>query len=184
LAQCCGNGTCETGEDCITCAADCPSGAGGSPGVCGNGTCEPTFGEDCLSCASDCNGKTGGKPSRRFCCGDGDGTNPVDCTDARCTSDGYQCGTVSGGGTCCGDFACEGDEDCATCAVDCQMSTTEVNYCADGLDNDCDGPADCNDSDCTGDPACDTPTCGAKGDACSTDTDCCSGNCLPAGKCK
>jgi hypothetical protein len=84
----CGNGSCESGEDCASCAADCGS-CGGctyycsdygySPGqcvsgwecnwpcidytgcssgpVCGNGSCES--GEDCASCAADC-GSCGG----------------------------------------------------------------------------------------------------------------------------
>jgi lysophospholipase L1-like esterase len=44
----CGDGTCEGGEDCGSCAADC----GTCPPVCGDGTCDP--GEDCASCAADC----------------------------------------------------------------------------------------------------------------------------------
>ncbi|MFQ5514487.1 MAG: hypothetical protein ACE5FG_08595 [Myxococcota bacterium] len=44
----CGNGTCESGESCDTCSADC----GECGPVCGNGVCQP--GETCASCASDC----------------------------------------------------------------------------------------------------------------------------------
>lgn len=52
----CGNGTCDPGEDCLGCAADCPGVVGGKPAdrwCCGNGTCEP-HGEDAASCAIDC----------------------------------------------------------------------------------------------------------------------------------
>ena len=43
----CGDGTCDPGEDYITCPADCSA-----PPICGDGTCDP--GEDHLSCPSDC----------------------------------------------------------------------------------------------------------------------------------
>lgn len=53
----------------------------------------------------------------------------------------------------------------------------EINLCNDGLDNDCDGLADCIDTDCVGDPAC-GPPCGdgfcdpATEDQCSCAADC------------
>jgi len=59
--------------------------------TCGNTICEPAGGEDCLSCAADCNGVQGGNPGNRFCCGDGDGENPVSCADPRCTDLGNTC---------------------------------------------------------------------------------------------
>ena len=52
----CGNGTCDAGEDCHSCAADCDGRTGGKPTLrycCGNGTCE-AVGEDSLSCPIDC----------------------------------------------------------------------------------------------------------------------------------
>src|SRR5262249_49459363 len=50
----CGNGWCEAGEDCSTCAYDC-----GSCGpVCGDGWCD--WGEDCSTCSYDCGGCGGG----------------------------------------------------------------------------------------------------------------------------
>jgi hypothetical protein len=58
---------------------------------CGNTICEPAGGEDCLSCEADCNGIQSGNPGNRYCCGDGDGENPVDCTDPRCTGNGNTC---------------------------------------------------------------------------------------------
>ena len=75
-SPCNSDGICQPGEDCSNCA-DCllqvPQ-----PGICGDGVCEPTRGEDCLSCEEDCNGVQSGSPAGRFCCGDGDGSNPVD----------------------------------------------------------------------------------------------------------
>ena len=56
------------------------------------GVDEATFGgEDCLSCPTDCNGVQSGNPGNQYCCGDGAGTNPVDCSDSRCTASGYTC---------------------------------------------------------------------------------------------
>ncbi len=44
----CGNASCESGESCSTCPADC----GTCPAVCGNDSCES--GETCASCQADC----------------------------------------------------------------------------------------------------------------------------------
>jgi hypothetical protein len=52
----CGDGTCQAGEDCNTCPADCIGRTGGKPSsrfCCGNGVCEPV-GEDAAVCAIDC----------------------------------------------------------------------------------------------------------------------------------
>ena len=146
----CGDGVCDPaiGEKCDTCALDCPSGDPILPG-CGNGFCEPHQGEDCLSCAADCRGKQNGNPNNRYCCGGGGGQNPVDCTDNRCSSGGYQCSDILPGGFCCGDLICEADGgECALC-----------------------------DADCSTDPICDGPTCDDLGQACSEDADCCSNKC-------
>ncbi len=115
-ANCCGNGTCESGEDCRYCPDDCISGGNGSS-YCGDGACDDLT-EDCVSCPSDCNGRQKGKPSKRFCCGDGGGQGPVDCTDDRCESRGFTCGTTAL--FCCGNATCEGEEDNANCSIDCQ----------------------------------------------------------------
>jgi hypothetical protein len=197
---CDNDGTCETGEDCNNCPNDCISGSGG----CGNGVCEPTLGEDCLSCPGDCAGFQTGKPSGRYCCGDGDGVNPVGCGDARCTSGGYQCSSTPAA-YCCGDLACEGAETPYNCAIDCgpppvcpdgtcdlgedQCScpadcgtppSTETS-CTDGVDNDCDTLTDCLDTvDCGTDPAC---VCLARGETCTLDSECCSNRCH-RGACK
>jgi len=94
VANYCGNGVCESGEDCSVCPDDCISFDAG----CGNGICEPSLGENCVNCLADCNGRQSGKLSARFCCGDGDA---VDCDDARCVTDGFACSTESGE-LCCG----------------------------------------------------------------------------------
>ncbi len=168
------DGICEAGEDCNTCPNDCVSGLSGGA-VCGNGICEAGDGEDCLSCAADCAGTQNGKPGNRYCCGDGDGQNPVDCSDSRCTTGGVQCTDVPALPTtfCCGDLTCDSGENCANCALDC---TIGVELCTGGLDDDCDGAIDCDDSDCAGDPAC-VLSCIDVGFSCQKDSDCCTGNC-------
>ena len=170
------NGICEAGEDCTTCPGDCPSGTS-SGASCGNGVCEAGNGEDCVSCPDDCNGRQGGKPSNRYCCGDGDGVNPVPCSDSRCSDGGNTCTDVpnTGGSYCCGDLTCDSGESCVNCAIDCRTNPTEI--CNNGIDDDCIGGADCSDPACAADPVCETPPCGGKGDACSTDSDCCNNKC-------
>jgi C1A family cysteine protease len=193
----CGNGVCDPVEDCNTCPNDCIG--GGSDAGCGNGVCEPAVGEDCRSCPNDCAGRQTGKPSKRFCCGD-----DVGCVDSRCTSDGYACGSTPVP-FCCGDNVCEGAEDSYNCEIDCGAPpycgdgscdededvcscpgdcgappTNEAGSCSDGIDNDCDGAADCDDGDCETDPAC---LCSQRGDPCSVNSECCSNRCN-RGKCK
>jgi hypothetical protein len=194
---CNNNGTCESGEDCNNCPADCISGDGGAD--CGNNVCETGAGEDCRSCPADCNGVTTGRPSGRYCCGD-----DVGCGDSRCTGNGNTCSTSGGGDPyCCGDGTCEGAEDGNNCSIDCGAPpycgdgvcndswgedtcscpedcgtppSSEVGLCTNGADDDCDGPVDCADGDCTDDPACD---CAPAGEYCDTGADCCSGSCHP-----
>lgn len=169
---CDNDGVCESGEDCNSCPNDCVSGT--RPGaVCGNGICEAGNGEDCLSCAADCNGTQKGKPANRFCCGDGDGTNPVPCSDASCSSGGFQCTDVPVATEtfCCGLFGCEPGEDCATCGLDCTIGD---EFCSGGLDEDCDGSIDCADSDCLLDAACLAADCSTFGTraSCNAEASC------------
>ncbi len=194
-AVCNEDGVCDVvdGEDCDGCAVDCVTGA-----ACGNGVCEAGDGEDCLSCPADCNGKQGGKPSKRFCCGDGDGENPVDCSDGRCSEGGLSCSDAPAPATCCGDLVCEGaedgyqcafdcgappecgdlncdpDEDSCSCPADCGAPPPSETSCTEGEDEDCDGAADCDDSDCSEDPAC---SCLPPGAACTEGAECCSESC-------
>jgi len=171
--------------------------------ACGNGACDPD--EDCLSCPQDCNGKQSGSPNKRFCCGDGDGQDPVDCSDSRCTSGGLACTDQPAPGTCCGDSVCEGPEDSSncsndcgapplcgddvcdagedpcTCPADCGISPASETSCTNNVDDDCDGAVDCDDQDCDGDLAC---TCLPKNAACTLDAECCSGDCKANGRCR
>jgi hypothetical protein len=136
---CNNDGTCDLGEDCNTCSGDCFTG----PSGCGNGTCEPSLGEDCLSCPADCNGRQKGKPSNQYCCGDGAGTNPVDCGDSRCTGGGLTCSNSTVPPTCCGDGTCEGAENSTNCEVDCGPTG---GGCGNGV---CEPGENCN--SCPGD---------------------------------
>ncbi|MCH9647445.1 MAG: S8 family serine peptidase [Deltaproteobacteria bacterium] len=182
---CDNDGFCELGEDCLGCPGDCVSGS--TPGsVCGNGVCEAGDGEDCVSCSQDCNGRQSGNPNNRYCCGDGDGTNPVPCSDSRCSTGGVSCTDVPilPGSFCCGLGGCESGEGCGTCSLDC---ATGAELCSDGVDNDCDGDIDCDDLDCLSDPGCGIVGCGsggaccATGQSCTTDSECCSNKCKGGG---
>lgn len=115
----CNDGSCDLGETCNSCASDCASSSGV---VCGNEICEAGNGEDCVGCGGDCNGQQSGKPANRFCCGDGDGTNPLPCADAICSTMGFQCTDTPTVPHCCGDLVCEGVEDDTNCPTDCAGS--------------------------------------------------------------
>jgi hypothetical protein len=161
-AYCNTDGTCDPGEDCVSCPNDCAQGSGAS---CGNGLCEAGDGENCLTCAADCAGKQTGSASKQFCCGfdDGEVTNPpvwsgcgVDVDDDRCidASANLFCRVTERVSACCGDKLCEGAETISSCANDCDPNVctpTEprIEYtCNDGEDNDCDALIDANDADC------------------------------------
>ena len=91
----CGDGACQTTEDCDTCPADCGA-------CCGNGACD--FDETCATCAADC--------------------GPCDCSDG-CTEslEGGCCGCACEGCVCALDaFCCDvlWDSSCTvTCGDDC-----------------------------------------------------------------
>lgn len=85
----CGNGACESGEDEVTCAADCRE-------VCGNGSCG--VGEDFGRCSVDC---------------------PPVCGDGSCNGDERPASCVLDCVTTCGNDACDGLEDRDNCPNDC-----------------------------------------------------------------
>ena len=163
---CNSDGVCDSGEDCNSCPNDCIS--GGGAGFCGDGVCAPALGEGCLTCATDCNGKQNGKPANQFCCGDGQGTNPVGCSDARCSADAFVCSDVPIDPYCCGDGFCDGAETSCSCEIDCGAPPVSEAICDDGVDNDCDGLID------SGDPDCPPPPCSSYGSkaVCTEDPNC------------
>ena len=123
--NCNNNGTCDYGEDTVSCSNDCGAVSGA---FCGNGLCEAGDGENCATCAADCAGKQKGSSSKQFCCGfdDGNVTNPLVCGS---TADGSEsCVDASNGRACrsgpvplaeCGDGLCEGAETGSNCPADC-----------------------------------------------------------------
>jgi CubicO group peptidase (beta-lactamase class C family) len=102
----CGNGSCDWGENVLTCPADC--------GKCGTSVCDP--GEDVASCPSDCtcgNGSCDPGESYASCpqdgCTCGDGSCEATESLESCPED---CGT-------CGNGSCEQTEDGQSCPQDC-----------------------------------------------------------------
>jgi hypothetical protein len=109
--------TCDSFEDCVNCAADCPP---LTLATCGNDVCETADGEDCVTCPQDCNSQTGGNPNLRFCCSDGSGPQyAVPCAEPRCTANGNTCSSFPAPLSCCGDGTCEGAEFAGNCFPDC-----------------------------------------------------------------
>ncbi len=86
---------------------------------------------------------------------------PVDagvCVPTSCTAEGATCGTRADG--------CGGTLSCGTCGGGavcqqnrCVCAPGAVEQCGDGVDNDCDGNADCADPDCGAAAACMQPAC-------------------------
>jgi hypothetical protein len=83
-----------------------------------------------------------------------------------------------GAGGFCGDTTCGPGETQCSCPIDCGTPpATEVvgATCNDTIDNDCDGPIDCDDSDCAADPSC--TSCLPRGATCTANDECCSNRC-------
>jgi spore coat protein A len=159
-ANCVVNGTCDPGEDCVSCPGDCSEVSGA---LCGNGLCEAGDGENCVTCPDDCAGKQKGQAAKQFCCGfdDGQVTNPISCgddvNDDRCidASANLFCRVAMRVSACCGDKLCEGQETESSCALDCAAAppvcipTEDPELsCFDDLDNDCNDAVDCADANC------------------------------------
>jgi spore coat protein A len=135
-AGCDGDGTCDVGEDCVSCPSDCLEVSGA---LCGNGLCEAGDGENCVSCPDDCAGRQKGSASRQFCCGADDDqvTNPIGCGDFdnvpgddRCIdgADRRFCRESPRVLACCGDSLCEGAETEAGCGIDCPPPADCATY--------------------------------------------------------
>jgi hypothetical protein len=77
----------------------------------------------------------------------------------------------------CGDGTCLAPETECSCPSDCGAPPIAETSCTDTVDNDCDGLLDCDDPDCGDDPACQAD-CGASGDPCTVNLDCCSLKCV------
>jgi len=185
-ANCNNNGTCDPGEDCVSCPNDCAQVSGAS---CGNGLCEAGDGENCLTCPADCAGKQKGSAANQFCCGASGGNNNIGCgvdvNDNRCIDAAANrfCRVSQRVSACCGDKLCEGAEtetscanDCATAPPACVPSETPEASCFDGSDNDCDTLVDCADTaDCDGATGAPT-TCGVGACQSSGNLSCSGGN--------
>lgn len=137
-----GLGTCDTGENCLNCPADCGA-------CCGNGQCGVIdIFETCDTCPADCGA----------CCGDGSCNYGETCGD---TDVDPECNTDCG--ICCGNGVIDGTEECddgdttdgdgcsSTCTIetgwDCESSEPSNCYQCD-YDLTCDATENCLCSDC------------------------------------
>jgi hypothetical protein len=126
----CGDGKCESGETCSNCPMDC-----GDCAKCGDGLCTAPE-ENCQNCAPDCGACPG--------CGDGTCTPP----NETCFSCPKDCGNCTG----CGDGMCESNETCASCPQDCGSCDVCGNgKCETPYETCTNCPADCG--------ACTVKTC-------------------------
>jgi hypothetical protein len=162
----CGNSTCESTEDPLTCPNDCPD-------LCGDGVCSGI--EDALSCPGDCpqtcgDGLCTGSESTASCwpdcgfCGD-DLCDPSE-NQTSCAAD---CTPV------CGDGVVQGAEQCEA-GVPLGASCTSLGFDA--------GTLACNSSTCTYNTSgCFDISCKPRSSRCSKNSECCSGNCR-FGRCR
>jgi hypothetical protein len=115
----CGDGTCDNGESCVGCPQDC-----GACPSCGNGFCDAT--EDCTICPQDC-----GK-----CAACGDGTCQTNESCNNCPDD---CGKCVG----CGDGLCGSTETCISCPHDCGVCSFCGNNKCETYETCSNCPQDC-----------------------------------------
>jgi hypothetical protein len=162
----CGDGTCNGGETCATCPADCGA-CPPPPPTCGNGTCDGT--ETCASCPADC----GVCPPPPPTCGNG----TCDVATESCLTCPADCG-ICPPPPICGNGTCEPTETCSSCPADCG-SCLPPPLCGNGT---CDAtetcrtcPSDCG--ICPPPPTCGNGTCDATETCASCGADC--GLCPP-----
>ncbi len=174
---CCGNGTCEVGEVCWDCPADC----GQCTPQCGNDRCES--GENCVTCIEDCRTCPGScctphatvgcsNPSVQQCvCG----LNPTCCEQGwhdGCAALADQCGSCDG--DCCNTHENPG---CALEAVELCVCSMDESCCLDRWHDGCAVLAAVQCGPCAGncgDNSCDeNETCAS----CSQDCGECQGSC-------
>ncbi|HYC54352.1 MAG TPA: hypothetical protein VEL28_05390 [Candidatus Binatia bacterium] len=154
-AECCGNDTCDPGEDASSCAADC----GCAAAECGSSTPAP---DGCL-CSADC-------AQTDSCCED---LCDV-CGGASCCGDA-ECGTGETHESCakdctCGDGQCGSGETHSNCPTDCKCGNGQLD-----VGEGCDGGDCCTDA-CSIIPAF-TP-CTADSDICTTEVCNAGGMCV------
>ena len=155
IPETCGNGACDDGEGCVSCAQDC-----GCVGAticnmasgkcvddpCGNGVCDDA--ENCKICPSDCGCEQG-----ELC------VNGV-CTADPC--DGLECGDNAGGDSC---GECVAGMQCVegACVAECSCDGLECGD--DGCGGSCGECAlgECTDGMCVCEPMCEDKECGDDG---------------------
>ena len=193
----CGDGSCQVGEDCVSCAQDCPCQGGKTCDAatakcldananCGNGTCDTAQGESCASCPADCkcaadqicDAQTSSCVASTKLCGNGTcdaakGENCSSCPgDCKCATgqgcDNGQCKVLCGNGVC----ERSKNENCSTCASDCKCNTGEK--CDAGQ---CKPDLRCGDGNCDDSQGENCQTC-AQDCKCNSGQQCSNGLCV------
>ncbi|MCA3013010.1 MAG: putative metal-binding motif-containing protein [Myxococcaceae bacterium] len=142
---------------------ECGTAPDGCGGVVGCGACAPT--QQCMNQRCVASPVDAGAPPDAGALSDAG--RPTDagvtpdagaCVPTTCAARGASCGALPDG--CGGTLACGSCGGGATCTQhQCVCPGGAVEVCGDGVDNDCDGNADCVDADCAAMPVCAQPAC-------------------------
>lgn len=116
---CCGNGKCDTTENCNICPADCSCN-------CGDGICSGIEGENTCTCPLDC-GSCGGDVTNQTC-------KVFSCVSTSCE--------IISKDNCCGNLICEKNEHSNSCIDDCPAICGD-SICTPPLEDTNQCPADC-----------------------------------------